>query len=662
VAIENNYVGTTFTGWAALGNAGPGITVSDGASGDVIGGSAVARNVVGGNSGGGIVVDGSSDIQISGNLVGVGASGELAIGNAGPGISLTNAPNSHIGATASSATRNVISANAGTGVVVGPGSANAAINGNYIGLRADGTAIGAGGLEGFGNGGDGLEIQASGATVGTALRNVISGQLGAGVRVGAPGATLQNNYIGTDPSGQLPAGNGTQGIVVEGVTGAQIGSAGGGNIVSASADSQLRLDGTTGVVVQGNTFGPGGPLLAGVNIGGTSPAVALLDGTSGTVLGGTAPGEGNLIGLQQEVGPGIAMSGAAGGGNRIRGNILTLNGGIGIDLGHDGITPNDAGDADGGWNSLQNYPVITDAVRSDETVRVEGHLDTTPGVATYSVDFFLSPSCDASGNGEGSSYIASRSVQTNSAGHADFAFDLPAAGMALTSVVTATATSPAGDTSEFSHCSQSPYTGTLELQPSSMSVREPAGGVSFEVGRHYGTAGTISVDYATSDESATSASDYLNTTGTLVFGPGETLKQIVIPIVDDRTYEGNETFSVGLSNPVLTAIPGPNRTSQVTIIENDAFRPDAGVVADVKTGGSAPAPAAATRCTVPKLRGLTKAKANSNLKKARCKLGKVAKSKTKVRNKKLRNKVIAQKPKAGAKVKVGTKVALTLGR
>jgi CSLREA domain-containing protein len=663
VTIQNNLVGTNPSGRSPVANAGAGINVADGATGDVIGGATGDdANVIGGNTGGGVVVDGSTGIQITGNLIGVAvANGDYAVGNAGHGISLANAPNAQIGPTGSGE-RNVISANAGTGVVVGAGSTNSSVDGNYIGLRPDGTAIGAGGLETFGNGGDGVDIQASGAAVGTARQNVISGQLGAGIRIGAPGAMVRNNRIGTDPTGQTYAGNGLQGIVVESVVGGEIGAPGAGNIVAANADSQLRLDGATGVVVQGNAFGPGGPLLAGVNVGGTSPAVALAGGTSGTVIGGTGPGAGNVIMGQQGVGPGIGTFGSAGTGNSIRGNSLLLNGGIGIDLGGDGITPNDGDDSDVGWNALQNYPVITNAVRSDTTVRLDGYLQTAPGVASYQLDFFLSSSCDESGNGEGALYVTSRSVQTNGAGLASFAFDLPATGTTLTSIVTATATSTGGDTSEFSKCSQSPYTGTLELQPPEMSGREPSGGIALLVERRYGTAGTISVDYSTSDGTATAPADYQATSGTVVFGPGETEKQLVIPIVDDRSYEGDETFNVTLSNPVLTAIPGPRTTSVVTIIDNDPFRPEAQAVLDVKIGGSSTPKKAAAKCKVPKLKGLTKKKAQAKLKKAKCKLGKVRKTKKKVKSKKLRNRVVTQKPKAGKKVKRGTKVSLTLGR
>lgn len=663
VSIENNYIGTNYVGWSPLGNSGAGIAVSDGASGDTIGGTDTSTgNLVSGNQGPGIAFDGSTAPVVAGNVIGLNASGEFAMGNAGNGITLHDAPNAVIGVQGTTG-RNVISGNAGHGVAVETGSGNAAINGNYIGLRVDGTGVSPANPAGIGNSADGISVESPDVSIGETTANVISGQDGTGIRIRAGGATVANNLIGYDVFRLVLLGNGGDGISFENVTSGRIGSANHGNLIFASGRSGIRLAGTSNLIVQGNGVGIDQNGFGGGNgTTGNYAAVAMVDGTTGTVLGGIAPGEGNVIAAEQGTGDGVTLAGTAPGTNTIRGNGISVNGGLGIDLGDDGITPNDASDADSGWNSLQNFPLITDAVRSPDTVRLSGVLDTTPGVADYALDFFLSTACDESGNGEGSKYIASRTVQTNAAGHAAFSFDLPATSSAQTNLVTATATSPSGATSEFSPCSESPYTGTLEIQPPNMPVREPGGQVVLLIQRLYGTAGTISVDYSTSDGTATAPADYTATSSTVVFEPGETAKEISIPINDDRFYEGDETFTVTLSKPGLTAIPGPI-SSVVTIIDNDPFRPDQ-VVADVKISGSSNpvAKKAVKRCKVPKLKGLTKKKAKAKLKKAKCKLGKVRKTKKKVKSKKLRNRVVTQKPRAGKKVKVGTKVTLTLGR
>jgi probable HAF family extracellular repeat protein len=57
----------------------------------------------------------------------------------------------------------------------------------------------------------------------------------------------------------------------------------------------------------------------------------------------------------------------------------------------------------------------------------------------------------------------------------------------------------------------------------------------------------VTVKYATADGTATAGSDYLATSGTLTFAPGETSKTITVKVIGDRIFESNETFTVNLS-------------------------------------------------------------------------------------------------------------------
>jgi hypothetical protein len=136
-------------------------------------------------------------------------------------------------------------------------------------------------------------------------------------------------------------------------------------------------------------------------------------------------------------------------GNVIRGNSIDASLGLGIDLGNDGVTPNDLGDADTGPNNFQNFPVIA-MVTSGGTTKVVGSVDST--VATdITVDFYASSTCDPSGNGEGAKWLGSITTTSNTDAIAEIAAELPT--MPNSTFVTATATTTAG-TSEFSGCAR----------------------------------------------------------------------------------------------------------------------------------------------------------------------------------------------------------------
>ena len=80
----------------------------------------------------------------------------------------------------------------------------------------------------------------------------------------------------------------------------------------------------------------------------------------------------------------------------------------------------------------------------------------------------------------------------------------------------------------------------------------------------------VNVTYSTSDGSAQAGQDYAAQSGTLTFGPGETVKNISIPVSDDTVPEADETINLTLSNPTGGATFG--LTSATLIIQgNDNF-------------------------------------------------------------------------------------------
>jgi GrpB-like predicted nucleotidyltransferase (UPF0157 family) len=115
--------------------------------------------------------------------------------------------------------------------------------------------------------------------------------------------------------------------------------------------------------------------------------------------------------------------------------------------------------------------------------------------------------------------------------------------------------------------------GAVELSPiqfsaASYSVAENAGSVTLTVTRSGDTSQTATIHYATSNGTATASSDYNSTSGDLTFAPGETSKPITVQVLDDSTYEGDESFTVTLSSP-MGADLGLS-TATVTIFDNDS--------------------------------------------------------------------------------------------
>src|SRR3989442_4781854 len=114
-------------------------------------------------------------------------------------------------------------------------------------------------------------------------------------------------------------------------------------------------------------------------------------------------------------------------------------------------------------------------------------------------------------------------------------------------VITATATDPAGNTSEFSPCDSTNTIGSLQFSSASYKVLEDVGNAVITVIRSGGSKGTLSANYSTADGTATAGSDYTAVSGTLVFGDGETSKTFTIPIANDGISEPDETVQLALT-------------------------------------------------------------------------------------------------------------------
>jgi hypothetical protein len=300
------------------------------------------------------------------------------------------------------------------------------IEGNFIGITPDGSVRGNQvGVEANDN------DVVGGAT--PEKRNIISGN-----EVGISGSpTVLGNYIGTDPSG-LKEGFGNV-IAIRNaliVGGTETGAANviTGNYVGISASSDA--------IIQGNLIGPfadGSPAFGnqiGIQIAGAQ-----------NQIGGLGPNEGNVIAYNYTavsvLAPSITLPSTSG--NSILSNSIFANRVFGIDLNEDGVTHNDFEDGDTGANLLQNFPIISAVTRDATSTIVTGGLNSAPSTA-FTLQFFAGP---VEVTTMGQTLLGTKTVATNSNGDALFEFTFPIVTTG-DQVITATATDPDGNTSEFS--------------------------------------------------------------------------------------------------------------------------------------------------------------------------------------------------------------------
>jgi parallel beta-helix repeat protein len=272
--------------------------------------------------------------------------------------------------------------------------------------------------------------------------NVISGNDATGIDIipSSVGNVIKGNFIGTDSTGTHAVPN------HEGIS------------VRVAVPGLNTIGGETGMernIISGNSANgivcyDARALITGNYIGmNASGAEAIPNGVSGlslrfgcdaTVRGNVISGNGNdgieVVGEEQ---------------NEIAANSIHDNGALGIDLGDNGVTPNDPGDADSGPNGLQNFPVLDTAQSDGSSVSVNGTFNSQSN-QSYRIEFFGSAACDVSGYGEGETFLGSAQIQTDAGGNAAISTTIPAqvgGVMYLTATATSSATS---STSEFSGC------------------------------------------------------------------------------------------------------------------------------------------------------------------------------------------------------------------
>jgi titin len=266
--------------------------------------------------------------------------------------------------------------------------------------------------------------------------NAISANGANGVAIDghAYGVQLSYSYIGTDLIGLDPFGNTLSGVYVgPGTRAIDIGSPVPSlySVISGNGGNGIEIQGTNGVTVVGNLIGTDATGLLPLPNGGNG---IFLNNSSNDLIGRTSAGTNGTTTGPANV---IAFNGAdgifigSGTGNVIRENSIFGNALLGIDVGP--------------WaNMNQAAPVLTSVNTMPMSTQVSGTLNGTPNT-TFTIEFFANDASEPSGH----IFLGSEVVKTNAAGFVSFTFNGPLLPTGA-NFVTATATNPQGNTSEFS--------------------------------------------------------------------------------------------------------------------------------------------------------------------------------------------------------------------
>jgi len=444
--VLGNFIGTNADGTAALAN-GTGVDIF-GSNNTISGAAGAGGNVISGNTKSGVLIEANaSGSQVRGNKIGTNAAGTAALAN-NTGVD-TYGSNNTVGGTSFGA-GNVISGNTAAGVQIELNAGGNQVQGNNIGTNAAGTALLSNSV--------GVDIFGSNNTVGGTVAgagNVISGNrnanaVGVDIEINASGNQMQGNKIGTNAAGTSALGN-LIGVLIHGSNNTVGGTAAGaGNLISGNARGVDIGDlSATGNVVQGNKIGTNAAGTAALsNVDGVD-----IDGSNNNTVGGTAAGAGNIIAFNSN--DGVAVR--SGSGNAIRENSIYANTHLGIELLLNG-------------NFVLHAPVLTSATFNtiNHVLTIKGTLSSTANT-TFALEFFANPA----GASQGQIYLGRATVITNGSGSVSFTAPIVVTAKAFSSVttpiITATATDPNGDTSQFSNGVHDP----VEPNPTALSAAVP---------------------------------------------------------------------------------------------------------------------------------------------------------------------------------------------
>lgn len=617
LTIIGNYIGSNFIGNADLGNTLNGIELIDGVGDATIGGTVLGvgvGNVISGNNEAGISIsDASISATIRRNLIGTNAAGTTALGNSNGGIFLyendTFTDSSiTIGSDTNAADGNTISGNGGDGIEIDAKVRQVKMYANKIGTNDAATAL-------IPNSNVGIRVGSSQNEIGLAGNNIASNVVSGNqsgiflVGINANGNKVYNNFIGTNTAGSNLGNVGTGIYINQGALGNLIGnaSASGGNRIAFNGDDGVNVANGSLNTIRGNSIYSNGSLgidLQADDVTNNDPGdldagpnslqnFPVLVNASPVQLYGNLSSTPNAAFFLDFYRVDSCDASGHGEGRYYLGSktVGVTNNGTGvfnyfdIPLTVGQIITATATDQNGNTSEFSqcltvnpppgalSFSAATYSANESSGNRTIVVNRTGGSFGTIQVNYATSNGTAAAGQ----DYTTQSGTMIFFDGEVVKTFDIPINNDLLDETdetVNLTLSFPTNGS-----FLTNPNTAVMTIvdndAPPSISIEDVThkeGNIgalqfSFRVSLSAPSGLPVSVDFGTTDGTATVNSDYLPNSGQVNFAPGETLKNILVAVNGDLTTELNETFFVNLSNPANAVLADDQAVG--TIVDDD---------------------------------------------------------------------------------------------
>jgi Calx-beta domain len=590
--VFGNFIGTDITGTLDLGNSVQGVEIDDAPANTIGGSTATDLNLISANLTG-VEIVGAQALSnvVQGNNIGTDITGKLPLGNEQDGVYIHEGASSNMIGGSTAAAGNIIAFNSRDGVRIADDSVGNSILSNSI----------------FANLGSGIDLVSSGtpatspnnlqaAPTLTSVATSVTSTIINGTLTSTPNSTFTIQFFGSaveDPTG---LGEGGQYLgQVTAVTGPNGIATYSANLASLLQNGQFVTATATNSAGDTSEFSaPLTQIFGTVQFQMTDYTVNEGVGTA-TIVATRTGGSGGYFTVNYATADGTAIAGTN---YQAASGTLTFN--PGVDSQSFTVTIDDNGlpSADTSLSLNLSDPVgpIVLGPQSSATLNILGNQ---PGSIQFLSSSIVTP--EAAGTASFTVYrqiagtIASVNYTTGG-GTAIPGVDYTPTSGTLTFSQTAlseTITVPIlinpniqGDVTVDLTLSSptngstigNPSFAVLKIQPAvyqfqapSYSIDQAGGSATISVTRS-SDVGTTSVNYSTSNGTAVAGVDYVPTSGTLTFSPGQSVASFTVPILINPNIQGNETINVSLSSPAGGAIVGSPSTVPLIIIDDGVDR------------------------------------------------------------------------------------------